>query len=190
MKLPAGSRGAAVLALLGVALAARSASAHSRGLSRSAFEVAQDGTVHAKLLLAAADLPAAARASEPGLAELAARGVDVRADGASCPAHFAGSRPDGPDGVELDVDFACAKGASVVEAELFLLSDLGASHEDVATMTSGAMTHQAVLDGAHRTIRLEIAPKKPGSSRVLVAIGASMLAALAALLVARRRQRR
>jgi hypothetical protein len=148
---------AVALALaLAATLASARASAHSVGLSRSTFEMDANGMVHGELVLATADVP-----SGP-MAEIAARGIDVRADGESCPARFVGSRPDGGDGVAIDVDFDCTHGAGgaahTLEAELFVLSDMPASSQNVASVTARGVTHQAALDAAHRTIRLEIGP--------------------------------
>jgi len=175
-------------------LGAVGAEAHTRGLSRSTFEIAADGTVRGRLQLATADLPATATESDVALAELAVRGVDVRADGASCPGRFVGSRADGADGVELDVDFACAKDASVVEVELFLLSGLSeprASSQSVISLVAGPRTKQAVLDAAHRSVQMEIAPRKPARSAEAWWIGAGAAVAIAlGILAALRHHRR
>ncbi len=177
--------GAALLVLL----FAWTAGAHTRGLSRCTFEIASDGAVHGRLELAIADLPERATETEAGLSELALRGVDVRADGESCPGRFADSRADGADGVAIDLDFRCPAGASVIEAELFFIPDVGG--QSVASLEMGSKTKQVVLDAAHRTVQMQIAPKKPARARVaLWVIGAAILVALAAAFALARRRRR
>jgi hypothetical protein len=168
---PIAIEGGAPAVLLGISMAAammaglvvsRPAAAHTPGLSTASFDVQPDGRVEARLVFASADLlqggPRLALRAESGADILAfvTEGVEVTADGAVCQAtlHDAGLREG--DGFAIDASYACPAGAGEIAATLYYLSSLGPAHREIARITAGSATSEAVLSGDRRAIALRL----------------------------------
>ncbi len=136
--------------MLASTLALPSALAHDRGFSTSELTVQDDGAVTGEFTFSAADL---SRVHVDGDA-LAARGVVVRADDATCPATLGRFVETGGDGVEARVEFRCPPGAARIELAVELLADLGGNARNVARITHGSASAQAVLTPTSRVVAL------------------------------------
>ena len=131
--------------------------AHERGLSSSELTLGDAGLVSAVFTFAAADL-------QTSPAEFVAHGVDVRADGVSCPGTLASVQAAGGDGVELTATFACPLHPHTLEYVLYAISDGPEGARHVARIAHGDATAQAVLSPTKRAVSLEVAPREPPAS--------------------------
>ena len=154
------------------------ASAHDRGTSTSDLELRPDGTAHAHFMFAAAD--------DPGSDDVAT----VRADGTPCPRAAAPEVHASGDGVEVDVDYRCARGAFAYELRVDALESMGTTHRNVASIHAGERMSQAILTPSSPTVRLELprpseteAPSRTGRWLVVAAV-----AGIVVLLVVRARR--
>jgi hypothetical protein len=175
--------------------------AHTLGLSTASFDVGPDGKVAASFAFASADLLGRGR-SEADLRAFVLDGVEVTADGGTCaPAiddDFGVGFPlKEDDGLRLRVSYACTPPAETGEiaVTLFYLSALGPAHREIARITAGSATSEAVLSSDRRALVLQL----PGASRraalrrrgtLLVALTAAFTACLSALFVWRWRATR
>jgi hypothetical protein len=189
----------------------RAARGHTPGLSTASFEVAPNGRVEGQLAFATAEAlsgihldgnhdhvvtPVEVKADGDELARFVLEGVDVSADGASCPPSYEGARIDEIDGLLLQAGFDCPADATRITATLYYLSRLPPAHREIARIAAGEATVQAVLSGDRRAVELALPAHAPRPrSRVARSVGwgAGALAALAAFyaaarLVARRRR--
>jgi hypothetical protein len=175
-----------ILLVLACLFAVGNASAHDLGYSTSEVQIGDDGTVSADFTFAAADLASSTSA------DFLARGVELRADDATCNGTVDRWQPIGGDGIDVVVTFHCPPKASVYVLTMYLVSELGVTHRNVARMTHGSTTAQAILSPKERALRLEIprpatatiADSRPG---LVVYVGPVALIAILLYLRFRRR---
>ncbi len=124
-------------------------------MSRTDLVESEAGGIHGRFAFAAID----ARNALDRDGHVA---IDVKTDGAPCTPGPATTTPDG-DGVLIEEDFACTRATSSIEATLYFVTELGATHEDVARIVaeasppeSGSASHEELLRAPHRTILLEL----------------------------------
>jgi hypothetical protein len=200
----------AVAMMVGV-LASCPASGHSAGMSTAAFDVQPDGRVDAQLVFARAEPLHGAPLRDEDLRALVLDGVEVTADGAACaleprlssgspsretpaPTSFVDSSGD----LVFEFGYACPGPASeigAIEVTLYYLSALGPAHREVARITAGSATSEAVLSGDHRAIALRLSgdtrrTKHLRRGKLLVAVTAAFAAFLGVLFVWRWRATR
>src|SRR5262249_32030282 len=142
----------------------RFARAHTLGLSTASFDVRPDGRVDARLVFAGAEVSATAQ--NPMLGDLRTfvlEGVEVTADGARCAPTFRGADAIEGDRVALNASYACPPPAATGEiaVTLFYLSALTPGHREIARITAGSATSEAVLSGDRRALVLQL----PGAPR-------------------------
>lgn len=174
------------LALVLVLALSRSALAHDRGYSTTELQVSAEGRVDATFTFAASDL------ERVTAADFLATGVELRADDAPCPGTVDRWNPVG-DGLEIGATFRCPQRARAYELTLFLLSDLGPNHRNVARIASRTRTAQAILSPKERALRLEIEPARAPSERGLGLrewVAVSVVAAVVLVLLVRRARSR
>jgi hypothetical protein len=185
--------------VISVLLVARFAGGHTLGLSTCDFDVAGDGRVDARFVFASTEPLRAVRldrdgdglvtedevsAAAPELRAFVVRGVDVTADGERCPATFQGATVRETDGLVLTASFACAPGGARIAATLYYLSDLGRDHREIARITAGDATEEAVLTRDRRQIALVVpgaasdALARKGKRSAAIAISAAAVLAL------------
>jgi hypothetical protein len=187
------------------------ASAHSAGISTATFEVQPDGRVDAQLVFASAEPLRGTPLRDEDLRAFVLDGVEVAADGAACaPVPSSSSRSpshvtpaptsfvDNNGDLVLECSYACPGPASeigAIEVTLYYLSALGPAHREVARITAGSATSEAVLSGDHRAIALRLSgdtrrTKHLRRGKLLVAVTAAFAAFLAGLFVWRWRATR
>jgi hypothetical protein len=157
-------------------LVARLAGAHTLGLSTCDFDVTADGHVDARLVFASGEALRGVRldrngdgvvtgdevrASRTELASFVVDGVGVEADGEGCAATFGDAAVDEVDGLVMTASFACPRGAARVEVTLYYLTALGLGHREIARITAGAASAEALLSGDRRQVALVV----PGGER-------------------------
>jgi hypothetical protein len=195
----------AAVMMAGVSVA-RPAEAHMQGMSTASFDVQPDGTVEAQLVFASTEPLRGTPLKDEDLRAFILDGVAVTADGVACPATFRGAGPGpetGGDALVLEADFACPREAaghsdgtaSDITATLYYLSALGPAHREVARISAGSATSEAVLSGDHRAIALRLPgdpllAKRLRKARLLTVVTAVFAAFLAALFVWRWRATR
>ena len=187
------------------------ASAHTAGISSATFDVQPDGRVDAQLVFASAEPLHGTPLRDEDLRAFVLDGVEVRADGAACaPVPGLWSRGPSPEtaapttfldssgDLVLEFSYACPGPASeiaAIDVTLYYLGALGPAHREVARITAGSATSEAVLSGDHRAIALRL----PGDTRrtkhlrrgkLLVAVTAAFAAFLGLLFVWRWRATR
>jgi hypothetical protein len=143
-------------AIMAGQLIPRPAAAHTPGLSTASFDVQPDGRVEARLVFASAEPLRGTPLRDEDLRAFVLDGVEVTADGAACAATFQGAGVTEADGLALEASYACPPGAGDVEATLYYLSALGPAHREVARITAGSATSEAVLSGDRRAIGLRL----------------------------------
>lgn len=160
------------------ALVASPALAHDVGISRMNLAELPDGKIHARFTFTARE--AAAAFDRDGHVA-----VDVRTDGESCVPGPVTTTPDG-DGLVVDEDFACAKATRSIEAIAYFVTQMGASHEDVAIVETPEGTHEELLRASHRAIVVSLAraPRRESPRRGKIAAIAAAGAAALALVIA------
>lgn len=168
---------------LSVLLLAGVAFAHDRGVSTTEVEIAEGGKVDARFTFTAADV------GNTSAADFLATGVELRADGEPCTGTVDRWEKVG-DAVEAAIAFRCPKDAAAYELTLFLLSDLGPSHRNVARIAAGPRTAQAVLGPKERSIRLELPKPKAAPSSSFPMVGAAIVALFFAIVLFLRYARR
>lgn len=199
--------------ILATVLSALPARAHSPGLSTGDWVIYPDGRVEASLVFASAEALtvrgrggvvldrnhdgvvtdeelAGARAD---LEQFVSEGVGVDADGDACPGRLAGAQLTSGDGLELDAAFTCGKLPRRLTVTLYFLSDLAASHREVARIALGSLTEQKLLSPTDRQIALTL-PAAPTARSPLARFPwvwgpAAILAFVLAALVVRRLRR-
>lgn len=161
---------------------ARTAAAHTLGVSVSEFDVLPDGRVEARLTFAVAeslgavvinrDHDGVVTESEVAAAgdELGAfliRGVDVDAGSSRCPATFVGASLTEVDGLVLQATYACPSDAEVIEVTLYYLTELTRTHRQIARIVADGAVVEGVLTGEHRAIALTLpnGPRGPTAGR-------------------------
>lgn len=157
--------------------------AHDRGTSTTEVEIAEGGKVDARFTFTAADV------EKTSAAEFLATGVELRADGEPCSGTVDRWEPVG-DAVEAAIAFRCPKDAVAYELTLFLLSDLGPSHRNVARIGAGPRTAQAILGPKARSIRLDLPRPKAAAFPVFPAVGAAIVVLFFAIVLFLRYARR
>jgi hypothetical protein len=180
--------------VIAVLLLARFARGHTLGLSTCDFDLAGDGHVEGRMVFASSEplrgvhldrdgdgvvTDDEVRASRTELASFVVDGVGVAADGESCAATFGDATLDEVDGLVMTASFACPRGASRVEVTLYYLTALGLGHREVARITAGAASAEALLTGDRRQIAL-VVPGEARSGRF--SLGARAAAAVFAVL--------
>ena len=177
------------------------AAAHSAGISTASFDVQPDGRVDARLVFASAEPLHGTPLRDEDLRAFVLDGVEVTADGAACTPELPDAGPAGLDAagdLVLDATYACPAPASeigAIEVTLYYLSALGPAHREVARITAGSATSEAVLSGDHRAIALRLSgdtrrTKHLRRGKLLVAVTAAFAAFLGALFVWRWRATR
>jgi hypothetical protein len=155
-------------AMMGAVLGPCPASAHTAGISTATFDVQPDGRVDAQLVFASAEPLHGTPLRDEDLRAFVLDGVEVRADGAAC-APVPGlpvptTSLDTSGDLVLECSYACPSPASeigAIDVTLYYLSALGPAHREVARITAGSATSEAVLSGDHRAIALRL----PGDTR-------------------------
>jgi len=174
----------------------RLAAAHTPGLSTADFELGADGLVDARFVFAAAEpgLPATPEDMRAFLLD----GVDVTADGARCAPTFRDAGTYAVDGLAMEATYACPAPAAdtrELAVTLYYLSALGPGHREIARITAGSATREAVLTGERRALALELpaSPRRDRRARrgkLLVGVTAAFTAAMLALMAWRWRATR
>jgi hypothetical protein len=187
----------------------RPARGHTAGLSTASFDIGANGRVEGRLTFATAEAlsgihldgnhdhvvtPDEVKANGEELARFVFDGVDVSADGASCPASYEGAEIDQIDGLLLRAGFDCPADATRITATLYYLSRLAPTHREVARIVAGETTAQAVLSGDHRAVELMLPARTPAAkgraARVVFLWASAAVAALVAFYVSRRAARK
>jgi hypothetical protein len=195
--------------MMGVALGPCPASAHTPGMSTASFDVQPDGRVDARLVFASAEPLHGTPLREEDLHAFVLEGVEVTADGTGCVLSFDDAgvivSGEGPRNIKpengdlvLEVSYACPGPASeigAIEVTLYYLSALGPAHREVARITAGSATSEAVLSGDHRAIELRLhegtrRTKNLRRGKLLAVVTAAFAALLGGLFVWRRRATR
>ncbi len=166
-----------------------------QGLSTASFDVEDDGRVDARLVFARTEPVFGSQVKLQDLMGFVAEGVEVAADGTACLGTFQRAGPTEGDGLAIEASYACPHGANEVEVTLYYLSALGPSHREVARISAGSATSEAVLSGDHRAIALRLPgdpllAKRVRKARLLTIVTAVFAAFLAALFVWRWRATR
>jgi hypothetical protein len=184
-------------------LMARLGRAHTLGVSAATFDVGTGGEVEGRLTFASTealrglhldrnhDGTVAAEevtASEKELSRFVLEGVDVAADGTSCPATFVGAAVDEMDGLVLRTRYRCPEDSVSIGVTFYFLSDLPSAHREIATLTAGESTTQAVLSGSDRAITLTLPAHARSNRRLAWMLLAALATATGAVLVVRRRR--
>jgi hypothetical protein len=188
-------------AMMGGVLGPCPASAHTAGISTASFDVQPDGRVDAQLVFASAEPLHGTPLRDEDLRAFVLDGVEVTADGAACAPAVpdAGvAALDATGDLVLEARYACPGPATeigTIEVTLFYLSALGPAHREVARITAGSATSEAVLSGDHRAIALRLSgdtrrTKHLRRGKLLVAVTAAFAALLGVLFVWRWRATR
>ncbi|HEY1958056.1 MAG TPA: HupE/UreJ family protein [Polyangiaceae bacterium] len=147
----------AIALAVAVMLWCGAASAHALGVSRGEYVVSGDD-VNASLVFRADELAISTTPRDVAM-QLA-----ISADGTSCQGTFEGDRPDAPDGVRVDVRYACGHPPRHLHVHAGFLERLPSGHAHVATLVDargGRSEHLVVL--AQPDIDLDLAaPASPG----------------------------
>jgi hypothetical protein len=140
-------------------------------MSQSEFVVMSDGHVEGQLVFAALELAPAVTLDRDGdgavtsdevtaahaeLARLALDGVEVSADGATCPTKLRSVELIESDGLAFVLASACPRSARRIAVTLFLLSELRPGHRHAARVTAGERTAQKVLTASSREVALDL----------------------------------
>jgi len=128
-------------------------------MSTATFDVGSDGTVKARLVFASAEALAGMPLQDDDLQAFILHGVDVAADGSSCVPTFEGVSVTEVDGLVLSASYACPgslQGLGEIAVTLYYLSDLAPGHREIARITAGSATSEAVLSGDRRAIALRL----------------------------------
>jgi hypothetical protein len=188
-------------AIIGGLLAPCPAFAHTAGVSTASFDVQPDGRVDGRLVFASAEPLHGTPLRDEDLRAFVLDGVEITADGAACAATLQDAGLAGIDetgDLVLEVSYACPGPTSEIgsiEVTLYYLSALGPAHREVARITAGNATSEAVLSGDHRAIALRLSgdmrrTKHLRRGKLLVAVTAAFAAFLGALFVWRWRATR
>ncbi len=151
---------------------AKGASAHDVGVWSTELTERADGTIHARVSLAAVEAPLA-------MDHDAHIAMEVHSDDTKCAPGPVTTTPDG-DGVILEEDFACTRATlSIDMVEYF-------GTEDVVTLTTAEGMHQELLDNSHRAMFVELHRAVPAPKRASRApwIAGGALAAVALIAIA------
>jgi hypothetical protein len=209
--------GAGVWLVMASLFLARPAAAHTPGLSTAEFSVGAGGRVDARLVFATSEPLGALRldrdrdgvvgpedveAARADLAAFVADGVDVSAAlhdqaGVRCPGTFRDAVLTEVDGLVLTATYACPEEAPTIEVTLFYLSALPRGHRELARITAGGATTEAVLSGERRALAMDLpddgraarAEARRRKGRQLIALTAVFTALMLALFVWRWRAR-
>jgi len=148
---------AAALAAAALLGSAAPAEAHAVGVSNGAYAV--DGeTVSAEITLARADVDGL---PPERVADMVARGLDVRGDGAPCAAASDVGAPTENDGVLVRARFACARPPRRVAVELRLLDALPHGHRHIARAASAGGSVDDVLFRGHARLAFDAPAASP-----------------------------
>jgi hypothetical protein len=175
----------------------RLAGAHTAGLSTADFVAWPDGRVGARVTFASAEPFGALgvdldrdrdgvvtaeelAAAQGNLGRVLLDGVEVRADGAPCPASFDGATVEEADGLVLRATYGCPAGPEELAVTLYFLTALPRGHREIARVSAGGATTQAVLSGEDRAVALRL-PHPAAGKRRRVSVPLTVGAALAAL---------
>jgi hypothetical protein len=185
-------------AMMGGVLVSCPASAHTTGMSTASFDVQPDGRIDARLVFASAEPLRGTPLRDEDLRAFVLDGVEVTADGTACTPTFRDAEGDDRGDLVLEASYACPAPASeigAIEVTLYYLSALGPAHREVARVTAGSATSEAVLSGDHRAIALRLSggtrrTKGLRRGRLLVAVTAAFAALMGGLFVWRWRATR
>jgi hypothetical protein len=141
-------------------------------MSTASFDVQPDGRVDARLVFASAEPLHGTPLRDEDLRAFVLEGVEVAADGTACaPVPGSSIRSPSPEApapavsidssgdLVLEASYACPGPASeigTIEVTLYYLSALGPAHREVARITAGSGTSEAVLSGDRRAIALRL----------------------------------
>jgi hypothetical protein len=142
------------------------------GTSQSDFALVDATNVESTLTFARADAALLAPGGEPDLRALAAREIDVRADGAACPGAVERAGEVGGDGFELHVRFSCPAPPGVLDVSLPLLDALPAGHVHLIHVTAAGRSLDLVLRSSRQHAQLKTGTVPP-LFRVLVGTAAA-----------------
>jgi hypothetical protein len=147
-------------------LVARPGAAHTPGVSTATFDVEPDGRVEARLVFASTEPLHGTALRDEDLRAFVLDGVEVTADGSTCAATFLRAGVTEEDALALEASYACPAGAGEIAATLYYLSALGPAHREIARITSGSATSEAVLSGDRRAIALRLPGDTPRAKRL------------------------
>lgn len=201
-------RCADTMVLLALALAAAPAAAHTVGISKSTFTVAESGAVDAEISLSVRDLSRIVPLDRDGdgLMDgpevLAHKGdfegfvrdaVDVFADGTACPGTLVSATlGERGDGVELRARYACKVRPTRVSVTARYMATFDDAHRHAASVVSPSASKARVLTVTDRQIELDTgfvqpATESAGDTKLYAALGGVVVAAGLALAWRRRR---
>ncbi len=148
---------AATVVVLGAlaGLSPRRAWGHDMGTSQSelTLDEAHPGAVHARVVLAAADVEGELQAfADEGLALTTETGAACTLATPMVP------RFDEGDGLRIEGDYACPDDAAAITATYYFLSRLSPSHRHLATFTVGETTTQRLLTATNRALTVTMPP--------------------------------
>lgn len=187
--------------------APRAGLAHTPGLSTADFSVLPSGRVEGRLTFASAEplgtlalgggdgvvTAAGVSAANMGLQAFVLDGIDVTADGERCAARFEGAALTEIDGLTLRAAYACPSRARYVEATLYFLSELPEGHREIARISAGGRSTEAVLTARQRAVGIELPAERslgrPPPPVVPLAVAAMTIAAAVAALIRLRTSR-
>jgi hypothetical protein len=148
-----------------LSLLPRLAVAHTPGLSTATFDVEPaTGRVDGRFVFAAADFEGRP-ATHEDLRALLADGVEVSADGSRCRLTSFDASVNEVDGLVLSSAFACPRHPASVNVLLYYLSVLAPGHREVARITAGSATSEAILTAERRAISLTLPEPSGAESR-------------------------
>ena len=168
-------RGLGLLLATVLALVARTASAHTVGISRGDY-LWKEGTLWVGVSFARQELATALphwlprgegdlvgfETHREDLGRWLTERLAVTSEGASCPPSFGGMRFDG-DGLALAIAFACERKSANLDIDVRFPADLARGHRHLVSLTSGADLFEDVASATRARLRFELTapPKAP-----------------------------
>ncbi len=193
--------GATVLLALALALASTPAAAHTVGISKSTFTLAESGVVDAEISLSVRDLSRIVPVDRDGdglidAAEAAAHradfegfvrdAVDVFADGVACPGTLVSTTlGERGDGLELRARYACKARPARLAVTARYMATFDDAHRHAASVVSPTASKARVLTVTDRQLELETGFSQPPPENAertpawAAGVGALVAAALA-----------
>ncbi len=190
-------RRVATTVVLAAAVAPAVANAHTAGISKSTFTVAESGVVEAEISLSVRDLARIIPLDRDGdglvdAAEMAAHqkdfegfvrdAVDVFGDGAACPGTLVSANlGERGDGLEIRARYACKARPARLAVTARYMTTFDDAHRHAASLLSPTASKARVLTVTDRQVELDTGFTPPAPAN---AGNTSLWAALAGLLVA------
>ncbi len=181
-----------------LALAPAKAAAHTVGISKSTFTLAESGVVEAEISLSVRDLARLMPLDRDGdglmdAAEVQAHkgdfegfvrdAVDVFGDGAACPGTLVGTTlGERGDGVEIRARYACKPRSARVAVTARYMTTFDDAHRHAASLVSPTASKARVLTVTDRQVELDTgftppAPANAGNTNLWAALAGVLVAA-------------